>query len=279
MLNTNHTLSDFCQDDVDAVLETEIALAKTHYHQHTAPKAVLLAGQPGSGKTELSTMMIARMDSDAVFINGDEYRRYHPNYRALYDTFGSDSIPMTSGFSSAITEQLIEQLSDLHMNLIIEGTGRTAEVPRKTAKLLVEKGYSVEMAVIAARPEISLISTLLRFYMMNEKGTIPRATAVEAHDNVVSALPYNLDDLIADSCISHMGIWDRELSLVYDSDRDQSQPSERLLAYWHRPWLDTELAYASEQITLLREKERRTNLGQSKAIDTIEQRVIAAQSR
>ena len=33
------------------------------------------------------------------------------------------------------------------------------------------------------------------------------------------------------------------------------------------------------KITLLREKERRTNLGQSKAIDTIEQRVIAAQSR
>lgn len=249
------------------------------YRQHTTPKAVLLAGQPGSGKTELSTMMIAKMDSDAVFINSDEYRRYHPNYRALYDTFGSDSIPMTSGFSSAITEQLIAQLSDLHMNLIIEGTGRTAEVPRKTAKLLAEKGYSVEMAVIAARPEILLISTLLRFYMLNEKGTIPRATAMEAPDNVVSALPHNLDALIADFCISHMGIWDRKLSIIYDSDIDRFQPSERLLAYWHRPWTDTELAYTFEQITLLREKERSTNLGQSKVIDAIEQRVIAAQSR
>ncbi len=81
MLNTNHTLSDFCQDDVDAVLETEIALAKHIITSTLLPKRYCFAGQPGSGKTELSTMMIARMDSDAVFINGDEYRRYHPNYR------------------------------------------------------------------------------------------------------------------------------------------------------------------------------------------------------
>ncbi len=49
---------------------------------------------------------------------------------------------MTSGFSSAITEQLIEQLSDLHMNLIIEG--KLAEVPRKTAKLLAERGIPLK---------------------------------------------------------------------------------------------------------------------------------------
>ena len=73
--------------------------------------------------------------------------------------------------------------------MVVEGTGRTVEVPKRTSELLTAKGYTVEMAVIATRPILSLISTVQRFYQINARGTIPRATAVEAHDNVVSALP------------------------------------------------------------------------------------------
>ena len=62
------------------------------------------------------------------------------------------------------------------------------EVPKVTAERLAAEGYAVEMAVIAARPGISLISTLLRFYQMEERGTIPRATAISAHDSIVAAL-------------------------------------------------------------------------------------------
>ena len=99
---------------------------------------------------------------------------------------------MTSPFSNAVTERLIEELSDLHFNLVIEGTGRTVQVPKSTVELLTTKGYTVDMAVITARPEVSLISTLLRFYQMNEGGTIPRATALSAHDDIVPRCPATL---------------------------------------------------------------------------------------
>lgn len=270
-------LSAFREADAASVVERETELALTSFHAQERPRAILLAGQPGAGKTRLSSMAVSLMDGNAAFINADDYRRYHPNYRRLYAEYGSDSVGMTRAFSGTVTEALIQRLSDSRLNLVIEGTGRTVEVPRYTAKLLTAKGYAVELAVIAARPEVSLCSTLLRFYQMNEGGTIPRATAVPAHDEIVAALPGNLDALRGLECISRLRIWDRELAPVYDSSADVHSPSTALLGYWERPWSASELEDAWEQVRRLRRDEARYALGQGAVIEELARRLAAAE--
>ena len=267
----NH-LSDFDRADVDLVVENELNRI-TRYTRHTNPSAVLLAGQPGAGKTVLSSMLSKARHDDVFFINADEYRRFHPHYQELYELYGSVSVQMTSAFSGAVTEALIHALSDERLHLIIEGTGRTTEVPHRTAELLAGKGYRVELAVIAARPEMSLCSTLLRFYEMNEGGTIPRATAAVAHDHIVDVLPDNLDILRGDAAIAKLTIWDRTPDILYASDRSTENPSEVLRAYWYRPWSDEEYDHTVEIISLLRQKEEQYHLGQTAAIDELAQRV------
>ena len=111
------------KSSVALLVAKETALLLRRCQSHDRPRAVLLAGQPGAGKTELSTMLISQLDGDAAFINGDDYRRYHPNYRALYAEHGSDCAKFTQSFSSAVTERLIGTLSDHRLNLVIEGTG------------------------------------------------------------------------------------------------------------------------------------------------------------
>ena len=69
---------------VKRTVEREVELAKGRYHSQPSPRAILLAGQPGAGKTILSSLLQASLDDDAVFINGDDYRRYHPHYSELY---------------------------------------------------------------------------------------------------------------------------------------------------------------------------------------------------
>ena len=266
-------LAVFEDRDVEAVVQDEVKLAMSRYQRQAHPRAILLAGQPGAGKTELSSMLSSEMAGDVAFINGDDYRRYHPYRRQLYQKFGADSVGMLSPFSNAVTERLIKVLSGHRLNLIIEGTGRTVEVPKTTAENLASEGYAVEMAVIAARPEISLISTLLRFYQMEESGTIPRATAISAHDNVVSVLPGNLDVLVSLPCISRLSIWDRDLQQLFDSDVDMGLPSEALTGHWNRPWTSEVIQRAFHDIDDLREKEQRHQLGQGSAIDELARRI------
>lgn len=257
---------------VDRTAEREEKRAQARYHGQNHPKAILLAGQPGAGKTMLSSLMLPSLDKDAVLVNGDDYRRYHPDYRTLYEQYGSDAVAMTSPFSNAVTERLIERFSDLRYHMVVEGTGRTVDVPKRTAALLTAKGYCVEMAVIATRPILSLISTVQRFYQMNERGTIPRATAVEAHDKVVSALPANLDVLHELPSISRITIWTREANLIYDSRTDTSRPSETLKRSWSAPWPPSETSETNKLIAALRELEDSIGLGQSHVIDVIQER-------
>lgn len=266
-------LAAFEDLDVETVVQDEVKLAMSRYQRQAHPRAILLAGQPGAGKTELSSMLSSEMAGDVAFINGDDYRRYHPHRRQLYQKFGADSAGMLSPFSNAVTERLIKKLSGHRMNLVIEGTGRTVEVPKTTAELLTAAGYTVDMAVIAARPEISLISTLLRFYQMEEGGTIPRATAISTHDNVVAVLPGNLDALALLPCISRLSIWDRDLQRLFDSTVDVGPPSEVLAGYWNSPWASEEIQRALDDIDNLRKKEERSQLGQGNAIDELARRI------
>lgn len=272
MAEERDRLSDYCPTDVEMVVGIELEHAEK-YCRNPNPVAVLLAGQPGAGKTVLSAMLNKAMRNDVYFINGDEYRRFHPNYKRLFEKYGSDAVQLTGKFSGEVTERLIQETSERKINLIIEGTGKTTEVPHKTAALLVEKGYRVELAVIATRPEQSLCSTLLRFYEMNEGGTIPRATAASAHDHIVDVLPDNLDVLCGDPVISKIAIWDRVPEKVYDSGTDFGPPSEALRQYWNRPWLEDEYQSMIQTIDVLREKEEKYHLGQTPAIDELERRM------
>ena len=272
MCSEKDYLADYLPIDVEAVVTSELNYA-TRYKRQSEPAAILLAGQPGAGKTVLSTMLNKFLRGDVYFINADEYRRFHPNYKKLYAEYGSDSVQMTSKFSGAVTERLIHEMSERGINLIIEGTGRTTAVPHQTAEVLVGKGYRAELAVIATRPEQSLCSTLLRFYEMNEGGTIPRATATAAHDHVVTVLPDNLDILHDDPVISRISIWDRMLNKIYDSEESIEYPSEALYQYWTRPWSDEERRSIGQTIMLLRQKEEVNHLGQSASIDELERRV------
>ena len=189
----------------------------------------------------------------------------------------ADAVQITSAFSAAVTERLIKALSSRQFNLIIEGTGRTVEVPKRTAELLSSKDYRVELAVLAVRPEVSLTSTPLRFYQMNEIGTIPRATAIASHDVVIKSLPDNLNVLCAEPAISRLTIWNRELQRLYDSTLDSIAPSVVLTQLWNSPWSAEELRKTEETIRLLRQMEAVSQLGQSEVIDELERRVSAVE--
>lgn len=231
-----HSEKNYRKDDVDYVVKKELERSSLRYSGQDDPVAVLLAGQPGAGKTQLSRIFRKGFSYDCVFINGDDYRRFHPFYRELNEENKDTLIKMTAAFSSEITEALIQRMSDCRYNLIIEGTGRTASVPLETARILKRKGYKVELAALCVRPIFSLASTILRFYSMKRMGTIPRATALDAHDNVVDVLPRNLDIIVRSENIDNLSIWDRKEEILYSSRCNSELPSQIMKENWNAVW-------------------------------------------
>ncbi len=69
-----------------------------------------------------------------------------------------------------MTEALISRLSDQGYNLVIEGTGRTTDVPIQTATMLQSKGYETKMYVTAVPKIESYLGTIERYETMYADG-------------------------------------------------------------------------------------------------------------
>ena len=189
-------------------------------------QAYIVGGQPGAGKSALVDKIKGDRD-DIIFINGDHIRTYYPGAKKISM---EDYPTVTQPFVNMCVERLIDELSDEKYNLIIEGTLRDKNIPLKTASLLKEKGYYVELDVLAVNKELSWQSTLDRAEWLRQQGAIPRTVAKEKHDAIVTMLPITVGELNKSELFDEVIIMTRFDEVLYRrSDGNPQKDPEKLL--------------------------------------------------
>ena len=181
----------------------------------SAPQAFLLGGQSGAGKTTLHKIVHRRLDGNGISINGDDYRKFHPRFLELQRIYGDEAVNYTAPWAGRMTEALIDSLSRIEYNLVIEGTLRTAEVPLKTAELLRQRSYGVSLALMAVKPEISLVSCQIRYEEIRVAGTTPRATDPAHHNKIIDQIVSNLGVLEASGMFDEIALYDRSQTRLF----------------------------------------------------------------
>ncbi|HEO6754731.1 TPA: zeta toxin family protein [Streptococcus agalactiae] len=222
-------LEAFSQADFDLALKRTIRSLTRGKTTSDNPKAILLGGQSGAGKTTIHRIKQKEFQGNIIIIDGDSYRSQHPNYLALQEKYGKGSVDYTKGFAGKMVEHLVDELSTQGYHLLIEGTLRTTQVPRKTAQLLASKGYQVSLAIIGTKPELSYLSTLIRYeevYAVNPGQA--RATPKEHHDGIVEHLVDNLRELETDKLFEQIQIYQRDRTCFYDSETDMGSAADVL---------------------------------------------------
>ncbi len=212
----------------------------------TQPYAYLLGGQSGAGKSTLHKVLDGHFDGNVIVINSDEYRKSHPHFNEIQQQYGIDAPAHTAKWSGAMTEALIDGLSKQHYNLIIEGTLRTSAVPLKTAELLRSRGYNVSLAVIAVKPDISLVSCQIRYELMRLAGTTPRATDQAHHNGIVNDIVSNLSALEASGLFDFILLYDRASTKLFPTDDDQRTASEALREVIFGSWTPEETEHLED---------------------------------
>ncbi|MCI8425623.1 MAG: ArsR family transcriptional regulator [Adlercreutzia sp.] len=209
-------------------------------HLPEKPQAYLLGGQSGAGKTTLHKMIRQRTPGGIISINGDDYRKKHPRFLELQRLHGDKAVDYTAPWAGRMTEALVEALSAIGYNLIIEGTLRTAEVPLKTAMLLRERGYGVSLALMAVKPDISLVSCQLRYEEMRIAGTTPRATDPAHHKKIVDQIVSNLRTLEESQQFEEIYLYTRAQRCLYPREGYGGTASDTLKEALFGPWTEEE---------------------------------------
>ncbi|CEY19970.1 type II toxin-antitoxin system antitoxin PezA [Streptococcus pneumoniae] len=156
-------IQDYTDSEFKQALERNLRSLTRGKKSSKQPIAILLGGQSGAGKTTIHRIKQKEFQGNIVIIDGDSFRSQHPHYLELQQEYGKDSVEYTKDFARKMVESLVTELSHLGYNLLIEGTLRTIDVPKKTAQLLKSRGYEVQLALIATKPKLSYLSTLIRY--------------------------------------------------------------------------------------------------------------------
>ncbi|MGT2754583.1 type II toxin-antitoxin system toxin PezT [Streptococcus ovis] len=234
-------LEEFSQDDFDLALKRAIRSLTRGKEISVNPIAILLGGQSGAGKTTINRIKQKEFQGNIIIIDGDSYRSLHPNYLALQEEFGKDSVDYTKAFAGEMVECLMDELSNQGYHLLIEGTLRTTKVPRKKAQLWKARGYQVSLALIATKPELSYLSILICYeevYAVNPNQA--RATPKEHHDGIVDHLIDNLRELETDKLFDRIQIYQRDRRCVYDSETGRGRATDILQECLFGKWSKVE---------------------------------------
>ncbi len=214
-------LSDYSEIDFSDAFEYIYESITAGLSESDNPRAFILGGHPGSGKTVLHRLHLRELYQNAVVINGDDYRRFHPNFEQIVLMSNGNYIEDTRVFSGKMVEKLIDICSDRGFNLIIEGTLRNASVPIETCAKLKAKNYNVYLSVMAVHPIFSYLGTIQRYEKeKEEKSKSPRLTTKRQHDIVVAVLPTSLKKICSTRIFDVVHLYNREGIVVASSEDD-----------------------------------------------------------
>jgi len=128
------------------------------------PKAVIVAGQPGAGKSAFITFaQLEFAPRKAAVINGDEYRDAHPQAKIILSIDDKLFAERTDPDVREWTKRLLASAIKNNRNIIFEGTMRQSKPIMETIVTLKQSGYTVEILAMAVKKELSELGIMERY--------------------------------------------------------------------------------------------------------------------
>ena len=240
------------------------------------PTAVVLGGQPGSGKTPMQKAAEREFSGQGGLakIIGDDLRSYLPHYKGLQRADDQTAAFYTDRDSGRLVEKAIADAAQRGVNVMVEGTMRNAETVAATLQQFREAGYTTDARALAVSPEMSALGIMQRYAAQKEARGVGRMTAPEAHQNALRGMLDTLDRIQDNRLADSLTIYRRggEAIQRFDLSRtpEADEPRARALVEQerNRPFTPQEAAFIQrevERITPILHKhgiiaERDTNL-------------------
>lgn len=207
------------------------------------PKAIVLAGQPGAGKSGVAGAAIRELAGDAIPIDPDALREMHRDAPQLVQQH-----PYTwSGHTHSDASQWAKELRSLavegHRNLILDTTLGNGDAAVDLIKNLQAKGYEVEIRGVVAHRLESELGVDRRFTDKLDDEGFGRYVPEDVRKRVYHALPDNLNKVQSETGIQ-IRLYGREGAQVYDSHSDTRLPGAALEAEREARLKDTRITQA-----------------------------------
>lgn len=175
------------------------------------PKAIILAGQPGAGKSQLSANAIAELESEGgvVLVDTDDLRDFHPDYETLSEKNDREAASLVQQDAGQWADELAEAAMAKKRNLIIDGTLKSPDNASNLCQTLLQHGYDVEVRALAVAKEDSIQGVYNRYETAKSRNLSGRWVPERVHDAAYDGLVDSLKKLEQDNLEVRIEIYKR----------------------------------------------------------------------
>jgi predicted ABC-type ATPase len=203
-----------------SAIQKRISRLYLDHPSHRHPKAILLAGQPGAGKTFSREEAVKTLKKDAVVIDTDELRKFHPRYVSHSYDDPKTSASKVHYDASLWAKELWALAMDGRKNLIVDGTLSNPERAEKLCRELKDRGYDVEVRALAVNREVSWKRVTERYekaLKAKESGgnIVPRWVGKDIHDKAYEGMPKSVAGIEKDGLADRIKISDEYGKLLH----------------------------------------------------------------
>ncbi len=182
--------------ELDAAADAEIlsrivqaALGSSRAMPGRAPRAYLIAGPPGSGKSRLAEEARERCLGSGgmpVSVDADRLRGYHPDYAALAKSDPAQAFAVSQPYASKWADGLRDEAITRGLDVVIEGIFKTEANTVALLDRLQAAGYEVHLIAKVIPAAMSLLQIERRYERQVSGGpsreAAPRRVDAAAHD-------------------------------------------------------------------------------------------------
>ncbi|MFD5098914.1 zeta toxin family protein [Streptomyces albidochromogenes] len=202
------------------------------------PVVVVVAGQPGAGKTQIADLIRAALNrrGGAVRICSDLYKSAHSRYAELLAddvrTAGVKVRPDTRRWQAAVEEHVRAHGFDA----VVESALDDAEEYRTSSAAYRQARHRIEVVAVATAEALSQLGILDRFL------SDPRYVSWENHDACAKGLLRTLAVIEAEKLADRITVVRRDGTVLYDNELvdgawRRRPAADRAVTYeWTRPW-------------------------------------------
>lgn len=188
------------------------------------PRAVIMGGQPGSGKSKLlEASREVFPDGNVVVINGDELREYHPQSPEIFKLDDKRYAERTDADSRVWTKRVFDKAIETKRNIIFESTMREAEPISETMKRLRDEGYELTAKVVATHERISKTSIYMRYEQQKYDKGYGRFTSQDSHDAGYVGMPKTVDHIDKNKLVDCLEVYNRSGVLLFSKTLKEGQ--------------------------------------------------------
>lgn len=208
------------QTEFEQYRAAEVARVTQHAKPATKPRAVLLAGQPGAGKSnarEAALKELSEGGDGAVVVDPDDARAAHPRYPTLMRQDDRTAAALTHVEASAVAEASRDAAIAQGMNIVIDGTMKSPDKAKQLVQTLVDAGYEVDVVALCVDPAESWAGVQSRYEAQKAKSGYGRWVPRDVHDAAATGMVDSLLQLQEQGLVDNLTVVNRSGDVLFES--------------------------------------------------------------